>query len=447
MTRPPGPVYEVSLSIDREVAEAFDEWLAAHVRELMELPGFVRAVTYSAEDEDPERVRRVTQYFLEDDEALEAYLSGPADVMRQQALERFPDRFTASRRVLHHADTTDEVATPVASCLNCGTLLTGQYCANCGQRARSRLISIWELVRDAVGDLFELDSRLWRTLIPLAVRPGKLTREYLMGRRARYMPPFRMYLVLSLLFFLVAFFDPSEQLGLLFAPVEPDAAAAERAAQIREEVRKELAAEGILVPDMGGDPQSGAAAGDEAGAVDEREDINIDCDLEDFENLNLPDWMARRLTPDRIEEMCERITEDRGRAFVRQLLDNVPASLFILLPLMAFVLKILYPMSKRYYVEHLLFVLHVHAFAFLILTLDILFSRLATLVGLPGFISGLADLAVMLYMPIYLYKALRRVYEQGRAITLLKFLLLFLSYTIGLVLIFLVVLLYTAMSL
>lgn len=441
----PGPVYEVGLSIDRDVAGAFDEWLAAHVRELLELPGFVRAVTYSAEDEDPGRVRRVTQYFLEDDAALEAYLAGPAEALRQEALTRFPDRFTASRRVLHHADTADEVSSPVASCLNCGTLLAGQYCANCGQRARSRLISIWELVRDAVGDLFELDSRLWRTLIPLTVRPGKLTREYLMGRRARYMPPFRTYLVLSLVFFLIAFFDPREQLGLLFAPVEPGAAA-ERTAQIRREVLDDLEAEGIVTGEL---ERADAGTDPAAGPDEEREGINVStsCDIEDFDNLNLPQWMARRLTRERLQQMCERVTADHGRAFARQLLDNIPASLFILLPLMALVLKILYPMSKRYYAEHLLFVLHFHAFFFLILTAEILFSRLASLVSLPGFVGGLTVFAGAVYIPVYLYKSLRRVYEQGHAITLLKFVLLVLSYTTGIVLILLVVLLYTAMSL
>ena len=106
-------------------------------------------------------------------------------------------------------------------CLNCGTRLRGQYCGNCGQRASSRLISLWELMRDAFGDLLELDSRLWRTLIPLLVRPGKLTRDYLEGRRARYMPPFRMYLVLSVIFFVVAFFDPRDDLSLLFE-AEPE---------------------------------------------------------------------------------------------------------------------------------------------------------------------------------------------------------------------------------
>ena len=93
---------------------------------------------------------------------------------------------------------------PGARCLNCDALLEGQYCWNCGQRSNTRLISLLELIRDAFGDMFELDSRLWRTLIPLTIRPGYLTAEYLRGRRARYMPPFRMYLVLSFVFFLLS---------------------------------------------------------------------------------------------------------------------------------------------------------------------------------------------------------------------------------------------------
>ncbi|HZD51676.1 MAG TPA: DUF3667 domain-containing protein [Woeseiaceae bacterium] len=291
------------------------------------------------------------------------------------------------------------MSVPAPTCLNCGAVLTGQYCANCGQRARSRLISLWELLRDAVGDLFELDSRLWRTLTPLTVHPGRLTREYLMGRRARYMPPFRTYLGLSLVFFLVAFFDPGEQFGLLFEPVEPTADAAKR------------------------EP----------------------CEIEDFENLELPEWMARRLTPQRLQEMCERVRADNGRAFLGQLADNIPASLFVLLPLIALVLKVLYPMSKRYYAEHVLFVLHFHAFVFLILTLDVLFSRLARMLSLE-FLSGLAGLAVSLYLPVYVYKAMRRVYGQGHAITSVKFLLLVFSYLIGLVLMLFAIVFYTALS-
>src|SRR5210317_289236 len=128
------------------------------------------------------------------------------------------------------------------NCLNCGTELRGQYCGSCGQRARGRLISLWELLQDAFGDLFEVDSRLWRTLIPLLIRPGKLTLDYLEGRRARYMPPFRMYLVLSVIFFVVAFFDPEDDLSLLFEP-PPQPSPEEVVAQQEEAAAKQEATE------------------------------------------------------------------------------------------------------------------------------------------------------------------------------------------------------------
>ncbi len=67
----------------------------------------------------------------------------------------------------------------------------------------------------------------------------------------------------------------------------------------------------------------------------------------------MPDWLARRVTVERMQRICEKTQLDDGRALVDNLLDNIPAALIVLLPLMAFVLKVLYPLSKRYYVEHL----------------------------------------------------------------------------------------------
>ncbi|MGH8166282.1 MAG: DUF3667 domain-containing protein, partial [Woeseiaceae bacterium] len=340
----------------------------------------------------------------------------------------------------------------------------GQYCGRCGQRARGRLISIWELIRDAVGDLFELDSRLWRTIIPLMLRPGQLTHDYLIGRRARFMPPFRTYLVLSVVFFLVAFFDPERELGILYEPaaetVDTDRSGqAKTAEEIRREVLDDLAAEGIVVPDDAGRarPEPPATPAPEQGQepdtgpdrglnvqLDEEGSPNFNCDLGDFE-VSGPEWLTRRLTPERLKHICDRVSADSG-SFLNQLLDNIPAALFVLLPLMALILKMLYPLSKRYYVEHLLFVLHFHAFLFLILTLEVLFSRMAAWLALPALISNLSVFVVSLYVPIYLYKAMRRVYGQRRAITILKYFVLVLTYLIGLIFILLFAAFYTAFS-
>lgn len=443
-----GPIYEVTLSIDREVADDIDHWLARHIEEMLLLPGFIRAKTFALDDE-ADRVRRVTHYYLENDAALDQYLTGPAAGMRQAASEQFGDRCDASRRILHAANTGAQESAQQELCLNCGTTLAGQYCANCGQRARSRLISVWELMRDAFGDLLELDSRIWQTLIPLAVRPGQLTRDYLRGRRARFMPPFRTYLVLSLLFFLVAFFDPQESLGILFepeAPVSPEQV--EKASESRQEIMDELAAAGIVI----GPLPEGDAEADANGGVSVTLDVNdpeASCHFDDYDETEMPAWLGRRLTKERLQIMCDRMVADDGRGregFLDKLLGNVPGGLFLLLPLMALILTILYPLSKRYYVEHLLFVMHYHAFIFLTLITQILWLRLSALVGLHEGIAQIVVFALSIYIGVYLFKAMRRVYGQGRWVTVLKFFILLIAYALGLSLILAAAALFAAFS-
>ena len=363
------------------------------------------------------------------------------------------------------------------NCLNCGTQLTGQYCGQCGQRAMSRFISIWELLRDAFGDLFELDSRLWRTLAPLLVRPGLLTKDYLEGRRARYMPPFRMYLVLSLLFFVVAFFDPRDELAIFYEPA-PESTAEIRTppgmsqeevdaklAEAREEGRRaiqELIDEGILDPEaMPRGLREQLAPADDAVAPDEvapdgepllkespdggggNDAVNVtfgddgllgECSLDSFDMGDSPEWLKRRMTKERLKDVCERLKSAGLKGIKNAVLENIPAALIILLPIMAFVLKLLYPLSRRYYVEHLLFFVHFHAFFFLIMSLQILLIRLGAWIGFLDPVVTLVTVAASFYIPVYLFIAMRRVYAQGRAVTILKYVPLTISYLVGLTL-------------
>ena len=148
-------------------------------------------------------------------QSLDAYLAVHAPRMRARGVELFGDRYTAERRVLAHREDFITGAVSTENCLNCGEVLTGQHCSHCGQRSKVQVISLWGLVRDFLGDVFDWDARIWRTLRPLAFRPGLLTQEFLRGRRAHYTPPFRMYLILSVVFFLIAsIFDPGKDLAL-----------------------------------------------------------------------------------------------------------------------------------------------------------------------------------------------------------------------------------------
>ena len=88
-----------------------------------------------------------------------------------------------------------------ALCLNCGASLSGLFCASCGQRDLPPYPSVRELAVDAVSEFSGWDGRLASTLRALIQRPGKLTHEFLEGRRVRYISPLRLYLMASLVYF------------------------------------------------------------------------------------------------------------------------------------------------------------------------------------------------------------------------------------------------------
>src|ERR1700726_63581 len=101
------------------------------------------------------------------------------------------------------------------TCRNCGAPVAGAYCSTCGQETKLRLPTLREFLREAAGRYVAFDGRFWRTVFALLTRPGFLTREYLAGRRRRYIRPARLYLFATLIFFAVT--------RLLVGPVEiPD---------------------------------------------------------------------------------------------------------------------------------------------------------------------------------------------------------------------------------
>jgi hypothetical protein len=280
-----------------------------------------------------------------------------------------------------------------------------------------------------------------------------LTKDYLDGRRARFMPPFRSYLVLSIVFFLVAFFDPKQDLQILFEPdaigsdteaPAGDTASDGNAANVARQVLDELDADGVELSDADREKLQEAGKGLSIRIADGSGEPS--CELEGYDEAEVPQWLAKRITKNRLRHVCEKIQANSGRDFFRKLLDNVPAALFFLLPLMALILKILYPLSKRYYVEHLLFVVHFHAFFFLILTLQVLFSRLSPVASIPNAATEVTVVAVSLYIPVYLYKAMRRVYGQRHLITVPKYLMLIMAYVLGFTLVLLVATLIAALS-
>ena len=316
---------------------------------------------------------------------------------------------------------------PVAqpSCLDCGAPLEGKYCIACGQRAQLRSLSLPSLTHDAVHDLVDLDSRVWQTLRALLFRPGFLTSEFLHGRRTRYLPPFRLYLVLSVIFFLLLSVKPSGPVVIGEGPGAPanvvTGANGEALSQAMQEISKEL--EKSAESEQAKQEAAKAAAAISKNIADPDGSIIVDTDC------SKATWGmagAEYFSP-RLQAVCEKLKQASRREFGRELVRNVPKAMFLALPLLALVNLVLYAFKRRKYVEHLLFYVHYHAFAFLLLTLNILVGLVFGWVGFPA-LAGLATFAAIVYLFVVLFKSMRIVYGQSGPMTTLKYVLVLMAY-------------------
>lgn len=391
-------IYEVSLEIDPAIVGQYDVWLEQHLREVLEVEGFEigRVFKPDAAAEEGAWIPRVVQYTVRSRHDLERYLAGPAQAMRQKGIDRFGERFRATRRVL---DPTTEICTPstrgggdgaLTSCPNCGSSLNDQFCAHCGQENKATVLAFHRVVSDFLGDLFNFDSRLFNSFGPLLFKPGQLTAEYVAGRRARFIPPVRMYLFLSLFFFGVATFGVSEELVM----TDED-----RVVDTTSESAASTPGDGGSKERRGSRPQ-----------------INITSDSEGF-------WKEFE---DRAQKRAERLKDEPGyRAeLIQSGIGNLPLMMFVLLPVYALLLKILYIRSGRYYVEHIIYSLHLHSFIFLVLGGLIAWWLALDATGYQPDAPWWLITGFWTWFALYPFFAMRRVYGQGRFKTALKYLLL-----------------------
>jgi hypothetical protein len=170
------------------------------------------------------------------------------------------------------------------------------------------------------------------------------------------------------------------------------------------------------------------------------------------ENLNISLGPSGEKYEERLRGACRKIMAD-SKSFGRAVYDNIPKMMFIFLPLIAAVMFVLYLGSGRYYVEHLLFFVHYHSFFFLggiaVVLLDKLSNAFARADGSSPLdaVQGIFAFVLFVYVPWYLYRAMRRVYGQGRVVTLLKYSLLGLGYLFFMTLTAVSLVLYTALTL
>lgn len=256
-----------------------------------------------------------------------------------------------------------QTAAHPASCANCGAVLVGRFCAQCGQSSESLERPARELLEHVLEGLIDFDARGPRSLRLLLFRPGRLTADYLSGQRVRFVPPFRLYLFATLVFFfllsitetaIVQFVDDVRPLGRgttmrLFAPLAPNGPST-TPIQIVED--------------------SGPA----------------------------PDWLKRR-----IEKFDQALADPRR--LNERLSDLLPKMMFALMPIFAVLLAAFSPIRGRFLIDHVIFSLHFHSFAF--------FLGAAMVLARPALPEGVANSVFFLISAGYLVIAMRTVYPSS----------------------------------
>lgn len=381
------------------------------------------------------------------------------------------DAIRASKRKKRDRDSAFESPTPDGVCSNCSTTLSGPVCHSCGQTADNYHRPVWELLTEVLDGLFGIEGRLWRTLPPLMFQPGKLTRSYLSGVRARFVMPFRLYLTASVLFFLI-FFSIN---GLIPNVGEDEVEAVQTGLNVAQEQMEENA--GALTERLAEEGLSAQEVAEIQAQIDAAglglENLSEAIDDPEIQARTLADWreqtkagLCQALTPedcprqDEAEEAAEpagevlpgtpevrdgdlvipasgsvnvtvdgmdgwpysvrsavrdqlsRAVDDNGEAALRMFQELVPTAMFFMLPIYALLLGVTHFYKRGYfYYDHVVVSLHFHAFLFFLFLL---------MMPIGAVIGGWAVLVLFLWSNYYLYRIHRKVYSCGRFSSLVR---------------------------
>lgn len=274
-------------------------------------------------------------------------------------------------------------------CRNCGAQVDGRYCPNCGQLAASFHRPIWELAGETIADVFTLDGRIARTLPVLMLRPGRLTKNYIDGWRARYVPPFRMFLLASLVFFTALFSIIGDGSWMDHVQVENS--------------------DGEMIALE--DSEFMALVTDENGEIDQ-----------DKVRALVEEQTAAGLSQQEADFVLTagRVIEDR-RLFFAELEQWGPRLSFLLVPITILSLAFLHFWRRKIYIyHHAVHALHLHTWMFLAGSL--LIFAIPLIGGTAGTIFGIAFF-------IYVWRSLKVVGETGYFMSFLRLFVMLIIWT------------------
>ena len=265
------------------------------------------------------------------------------------------------------------------TCKNCSNKFSGNFCPECGQSIKEFERPVQFLIVDFMGNMFAFDTRFWKTFVAVLFKPGTLEKDYVKGHRVRYMPPFRFYVFISFIFFLLLNIYTSRTTNT---------------------------------------------------DTEKRNTVVIFGDSEDADSLNPSDSL-------KIDDKLQSVSKDADdiaskkaflnehpEIFFRQFLTNLSWAMFLLMPFYGFLLWLFYRKAQNYYITHFIMAINQHAFMFVILILVLLFALV-----LPDFSNSFRNYLILL-IPVYVTIGSKFLYQQKIWKIILKLMVVELVYFI-----------------
>lgn len=308
-------------------------------------------------------------------------------------------------------------------CLNCGLPLDESYefCPRCGQENDDRQMSFGRLVRDFFDNYFSLDSRFGRSIKPFFFHPGKLTREFMIGKRMSYANPIRLYLVVSLVhffFFSIYVNNISDNAKRIYnSDSLADSTDIEENSNTlfeNESSEKKDSSENDLNWPM--------TSAEWRKAYQMTKDGSPNYPLVQIED-SIHNG-RRSYTTRYINRQIIKLMKSDRKSITTQIIENIPLLMFILMPVFALILKVFF--SSKLYINHVVHALHLHSFAYFMLTIQwILFPIY------PNFAEAI-DGWIVLIIFVYIVFSFRNTYTISYRRAVFMILLIGLLYMITL---------------
>lgn len=286
-------------------------------------------------------------------------------------------------------------------CLDCGASLFGRFCHECGQENIEQKIPVRTALIEFLNAFTFYDSKFFKTFIPLIIKPGFLTNEYINGKRTQYLTPAKTYFFLSFIFFLILFSTDTTK--------ESDIVAIDNSKNTDSATKKAKREHSLL-----------AITTDSITSIQRYDSVQNSLPKEKRDGV-LKRWYATRAI--KVVEKMQEDPDALAKSVNGQFNSNMPQLVFLLVPLVALILKLLYLRKKIYLIDHITFSLNIHCFVFLSFTVMILVSLIF---GLES--SSFMAILFVLILLVYLFIAVKRVYKQNWFFTSVKTLLLIVIY-------------------